>query len=75
VFDSLASPAVAVGVGDAAGGVGVAEFTAVVHAMVSGAESDEVPRVGGAAVLPVDDVVHFEVVGLVAAGDGAAPVA
>ena len=58
--------AVATGVGDAAGGVGVAgdaEFTAMVHAMVSKAESDEVPRVGGAAVFPVHDVVYFEVVG------------
>jgi len=31
--------------------------------MVSKAESDEVSRVGGAAVFPVHDVVYFEVVG------------
>lgn len=72
----------AIGVFDAAEGVGVAgdaEFTAVVHAVVhavvSGTEGDEVPCVGGAAVFPVNDVVHFEEVGLVAAGDGAALVA
>ena len=71
-------PAVAVGEGDPVGGVGVAgdaEFAAVVHSVVSGAQGDEVPGVGGAVVFPVDDVVHFDVVCDGAAGDAAALVA
>jgi len=69
---------VTVGERDAAVDVGVAldpEFAPVVHPMVSGAQGDEVPGVGGSVVFPVDDVVDLEVVGLVAAGDGAGLVA
>ena len=57
------------------GVAGDAEFAAVVHAVVSGAQGDEVPGVGGAVVFPVDDVVHLDVVGDGAAGDAAALVA
>src|SRR5690606_9935542 len=70
--------AVPVGEGDTARRVGVAadaQLTAVVPAVVLGAESDQIPRFGRAVVLPVDDVVDLDVVGLVAAGYPASLVA
>ena len=55
----------AAGVGelDAVGVIGVAgdaEQTLVVHPVVSWAQADQVPRVGRAAVVPVDDVVDLD---------------
>ena len=52
-----------------------AESALVVEPVVSRAEADEVPGVGGSVVFPVDDVVDLEVVGGVTAGDAAAVVA
>ena len=64
--------ALAVGVGEDHGAVvGVARYAEqalVVHAVVVWAQGDEVPGVGGATVLPVHDVVHFQHMGLGAAG-------
>ena len=47
----------------------------MVEAVVLGVEGDEVPGVGAAVVLVVDDVVHFDVAGAVAPWDAAAEVA
>ncbi len=69
----------AVGVGEGDGVlVGVAcdaELALVVQAVVVWAQGDEVPGVGGATVLPVDDVVYFQHVAVGAAGHSAVLVA
>ena len=65
------------GEGDAVGLVGVAgdpQSALVVEPVVVGAEADQVPGVGRAVVLPVNDVVHLEPVGFGATGDPASVV-
>jgi hypothetical protein len=63
---------------EAVGAVGVAgdgEEAFVDHAVVGGAEGEQVGGVGGAAVGPVDEVVDVEPAVVAAAGDAAGVVA
>ncbi len=71
-------PTVGVGEDEPAGDVGVAgdaEFALVVESVVVRAETDQIPGFGRAVIVPVDDVVDFEVLVAPTPGDTAATVA
>ncbi len=63
------------GAGWEVGVTGDAELVAVVHAVVGGAETDQVPGVGVTVISTVHDVMHLHPAGLGAPGYPAAEVA